>query len=208
MSWLFARIYDRFMRVTEEACLGAWRAELLGGLEGEVLEVGAGTGVSLARYGPGVTRLVLSEPDPHMRRRLEARLATHAGAPVEVAGATADALPFPEGSFDAVVTMLVLCSVPDLEETLGEISRVLRPGGRLVFLEHVAAETNPGRLAWQHRINPLWRRLAGNCHLTRRTAQAIEEAGFDVEELRRESIRKAMPLARPSIRGWARRGPG
>lgn len=206
MGWFLARFYDGMMAETEEACLRAWRTELLADVGGEVLEIGAGTGASLPCYGPAVTKLVLAEPDAAMRRQLEARVA-QAGARAEVVPASASALPFPDASFDAVASFLVLCSVADVGAALAEVRRVLRPEGRLVFLEHVAAETNPGRLAWQHRINPLWRRLAGNCHLTRRTGHAIEEAGFDVEELRRESIRKAMPLARPSIRGWARRGP-
>jgi ubiquinone/menaquinone biosynthesis C-methylase UbiE len=206
VGWLFASIYDRFMGVSEEACLAAWRDDLLGGLGGEVLEVGAGTGASLAHYGPGVTRIVLCEPERHMRRRLEARAADSArAAAVTVVDAPAAALPFPDASFDAVVTMLVLCSVPDLGAALAEMRRVLRPGGSLVFLEHVAADASPQRLAWQRRVEPFWRICAANCHLTRRTDEAIRDAGFAIETLERESIRKAMPLVRPSIRGVARR---
>jgi len=205
MSWLMAAIYDRFMRGSEEACLGQWRGELLQGLTGEVLEVGAGTGVSVPHYPKSVTRLVLSEPDPHMRRRLQARRGSSGGPRVEISDASIEALPMAPASFDTVTASLVLCSVPALHPALAEIFRVLRPGGRFVFLEHVAADRNPKRLKWQQRIEPVWKRLAGNCHLTRRTEEAIIAAGFEIEWIRRESIRKAMPLARPSIRGVARR---
>lgn len=202
VSWLLAALYDRFMRGTEEAVLRRWRAELLAPLAGSVLELGAGTGANLPFYSPEVSRLVLSEPDRHFRRRLVRRLA-EVGRAAEVVDAPAERLPFPDASFDAVVSTLVLCSVPDLQRALAEARRVLRPGGRLVFLEHVAAEDRPGRLAWQRRLEPLWRRLAGNCHLTRRTADAIEAAGFRMDSCTRESLRKALPWTRPSVRGYA-----
>ena len=205
MSWLFAAAYDPFMRKSEEACLRAWRRELLAPLEGRVLEIGAGTGANLPFYPRSLARLVLTDPDRHMQRRLEeASRAGGAAPPVEVAPATADALPFEAGSFDAVVSTLVLCSVPDLARTLDEVRRVLRPGGTLVFLEHVAAEDRPSRLAWQRRLEPVWRRLAGNCHLTRRTDEAIRAAGFSFDRLTRASMQKALPFVRPTIRGVAR----
>lgn len=200
-----ASIYDRFMRVSEEACLGRWRAELLKDLKGEVLEIGAGTGVALPHYPKGVIRLVLSEPDPHMRRKLQ-RKCRAAGIPrAELSDASVVALPMAPASFDAVVCSLVLCSVLDQKAALAEIARVLKPGGRLVFMEHVAAETNPGWLKWQGRIEPVWKRLMGNCHLTRHTEDAIRAAGFEIERIERESIRKALPVVRPSIRGIARK---
>jgi ubiquinone/menaquinone biosynthesis C-methylase UbiE len=201
MSWLTAMFYDRFMQVSEEACLAAWRSELLAGLSGAVLEVGAGTGATLALYPKTVARLVMCEPDPHMRKRLRAKAPRH----VEVSDASAERLPFESGTFDAVVCSLVLCSVPEQTAALAEISRVLRPGGRLVFLEHVAADNRPGRLKWQRRIEPVWKRVMDNCHLTRRTEAAIGAAGFEFEAIKRESIRKALPIVRPSIRGVARK---
>jgi ubiquinone/menaquinone biosynthesis C-methylase UbiE len=200
MSWLMAAVYDRFMKVSEEACLGKWRAELLGNLSGEVLEVGAGTGSTLGLYPKAVTRLVLAEPDPHMRRKLLEKRGT-----IEVSDAAAEKLPFEDASFDAVVCSLVLCSVPDQRAALAEIARVLRPGGRLVFLEHVAADGKPDRLKWQGRIEPVWKHLMGNCHLTRRTEAAIAAAGLQIERIQRESIRKALPIVRPSVRGIARK---
>lgn len=202
MSRALAFIYDRFMQKSERACLAAWRAELLADLDGDVLEVGAGTGANLRHYPPAVARLVLAEPEPHMRARLARRVAD-AGRAVEISEARADALPMPDGSFDAVVCTLVLCSVDDPARALAEIRRVLRPGGRLVFLEHVAADDRPRRLAWQRRLEPLWRRVAGNCHLTRRTDALIRAAGFTVADARRQSVRKALPIMRPSVRGVA-----
>ena len=204
MSWLMASVYDRFMRVSEEACLARWRAELLRDLSGAVLEVGAGTGVTLAHYPERLSRLVLCEPDPHMRRKLGEKAAA-AGVKMELSEAAAEKLPFPDGSFDAVVGSLVLCSVHDQRAALAEIARVLKPGGRLVFLEHVAADNKPERLKWQRRIEPVWKHLMGNCHLTRRTEAAIAAAGLRIERIERESIRKALPIVRPSIRGTARK---
>lgn len=205
MSWLMASVYDRMLRGSEAACLARWRAELLSDLDGDVLEVGAGTGANLPHYSPRVAHLVLAEPDPHMRRRLRDAVRRAELAHAEVSDASLGALPMASASFDAVVSTLVLCSVPDQQTALADVYRVLRPGGRFVFLEHVAAETNPGRLRWQRRVEPLWRRLAGNCHLTRRTEEAVLAAGFTIERIQRESIRKAMPLVRPSIRGVARK---
>ena len=199
MSWLMAAIYDGMMRASEEACLGAWRTELLRELSGSVLEIGAGTGATLGLYPKAVTRLVMCEPDPHMRRKLQSK-----AGKVEVASFSIEELPF-ENEFDAVVCSLVLCSVKDQKEALARIRRVLKPGGRLVFLEHVAADGKPNRLKWQGRIEPVWKHLMGNCHLTRRTEAAIQAAGFRIERIQRESMRKALPVCRPSIRGIARR---
>jgi len=204
VSWLMAAIYDGMMRGSEEACLGQWRAELLRDLSGTVLEIGAGTGATLSLYPKTVMRLVMCEPDPHMRRKLEAKVGT--ASKVQVSAFSVQDLSFKEKSFDAVVCSLVLCSVPDQAAALAQIRRVLKPGGRLVFLEHVLAEGKPNRLKWQRRIEPIWKRLMGNCHLTRRTEAAIEGAGFRIERIQRESMRKALPVCRPSIRGVARRG--
>ena len=203
MGRLLAAAYDRLTRASEEACLQDWRAGLLRTLSGHVLEVGAGTGLNLPYYPPELPRLVLSEPDPHMRRRLLEKVRAMDHVHIEVLAASLEHLPLPANSIDAVVGTLVLCSVPRLDEALREIYRVLKPGGRFVFLEHVAAENRPRRLKWQRRVEPLWKRIAGNCHLTRRPAEAMVAAGFAISELRRESMRKAWPLVRPTIRGVA-----
>jgi len=207
MGRLMAHFYDRFMRGSEEACLLEWRRQLLESVHGHVLEVGAGTGVTLPLYGNRVERIVMSEPDDHMRTILAKKAKTAALDSVEVNGCSLDSLPFPDSTFDFVTCMLVLCSVPDLGNALGEIRRILVPGGKLVFIEHVAAEGRPRRLKWQRRIEPIWKRLSGNCHLTRQTGQAIVDSGFEMAQIHRESIRKASPLVRPSIRGVAVRQP-
>lgn len=203
MSRLFAALYDRVTQPAEEACLRYWRAELLGDVTGRVLEVGAGTGMNVPYYPRDLAQLVLSEPDPHMRRLLARRTRRHDWDRAELLNASLEALPLSDGAFDVVVGTLVLCSVPRLDGALAEIHRVLRPGGRFVFLEHVAAEHRPGRLKWQRRIEPFWKRVAGNCHLTRRTEDAIRAAGFTVERVQRESMRKAVSFVRPTIRGYA-----
>jgi ubiquinone/menaquinone biosynthesis C-methylase UbiE len=203
VCWFLANFYDRVMRRSEEEGLGAWRAELLGPLEGTVLEVGAGTGANLPHFPERLGRLVLTEPDKHMRRRLLLRLRA-LRRKVDVIAAPVERLPFPGATFDAVVVTLVLCSVERLDRALHEIRRVLKPGGRLVFIEHVAATDRPGRLAWQRLLEPFWLRLTSNCHLTRRTDEAIRAAGFELERLTRASMRKALPWVRPTVRGCAR----
>lgn len=203
MNRLLARLYDPIMRGSEEGCLREWRATLLEGVEGRALEIGAGTGASLDAWGDGLERLYLAEPTPAMARQLEARVPGRLRDVAEVVPHGAEAIGLDDASVDVVFSSLVLCSVSDLDRALAEIHRVLVPGGRLIFIEHVADDERPDRLKWQHRVEPLWKRFAGNCHLTRRTDRAIEGAGFQMEELTRESIRKAMPLARRSARGWA-----
>lgn len=205
MLAISAALYDRAMRGVEAGGVAAWRAALLATASGDVLEIGAGTGRNLEHYRGSLTRLVLAEPDRHMAHRLRRRLA--AGVPlaaeVEVVDAPAESLPFAPASFDVVVSTLVLCSVADQAGALEEVRRVLRPGGRLLFLEHVAAAGRPRRLRWQRRCEPVWRRLAGNCHLTRDTERAIAAAGFGLSEVSRASMRKAPPIVRPTIRGTA-----
>lgn len=199
-----AAIYDRFMRDMEALSGAAWRAALLADLRGDVLEVGAGTGRNLDHYPADLASLVLSEPDPHMRARLTKR-AHELGSSARITDWPADALGAPDASFDAVVCTLVLCSVPDVARALAEMRRVLRPGGKLVFIEHVLS-SRPSRAAWQRRLEPAWRLVAGNCHLCRETDARIGEAGFEIADITRESARKALPIVREVVRGVAIRG--
>ncbi|MEC9073068.1 MAG: methyltransferase domain-containing protein [Myxococcota bacterium] len=205
MSWFVAPLYDLLMRRTEAACLRPWRAEILMSARGRVLEIGAGTGANLGLYPEAVEALTLLEPDGGMRRQLHKKLKQHQSHSPEIVDASAEALPFDDASFDTVVSTLVLCTVPEPLTALGELYRVLRRGGALLYLEHVHAADNPSRARWQRRFNPLWRSLMGGCELTRDTATAMEQAGFTVETCVRESMRKALPLVRPTIRGLARR---
>ena len=203
MGRLIAAVYDWSLQASEVACLQQWRAELLGELTGHVLEVGAGTGLNIPYYPRSVARLVLSEPDPHMRRKLAHKARAEHWDQAGIVDASLEGLSLPNDAFDAVVGTLVLCSVPRLDQALAEIYRVLKPGGRFVFLEHVAAVDRPRRLRWQQRVEPFWRVISGNCHLTRRTGDAIVTAGFTIAEIKHESMRKAWPLVRPTIRGVA-----
>ena len=202
MGWLISRIYDRFMEGAEEAGLRDWRRELLGRARGDVLEIGAGTGGNLALYPGNLSRLVLSEPDRHMREVLQRRAGGRPG--VEVLDAPAEALPLPAQSFDTVVATLVLCSVRDPSEVLSEVHRVLRPGGVFLFLEHVAAPSGTWARRAQGVLEPVWRRIAGNCHLTRETGPLLEAAGFELAPCTEDLLPGSATLVSRSIRGVAR----
>lgn len=196
---IFAALYDLVGASAERRWMGGRRRRLLAGARGAVLEIGGGTGANLAHYHD-VDRVTIAEPDPFMRNKIGPKL-EDARVPVEVAAAGAEALPFPDGSFDTVVSTLVLCTVPDQEAALDEVRRVLRPGGRLLFIEHVRATGSAAR--WQDRLEPLWRRLLGGCHPNRDTVAAIEEAGFEIETF--ESFYPPDPLSvlTPHVQGSA-----
>jgi ubiquinone/menaquinone biosynthesis C-methylase UbiE len=196
---LIGWLYDLMSRRAENAGIGEKRRRLLAGLEGEVLEIGAGTGASLAYYerAAGVVAL---EPDPSMAKRLPAK-AAEAQVPVDVMTGSADALPFPDESFDAAVSTFVLCSVEDQAAALAEARRVLKPGGKLVLLEHVRGEDRVAR--WQDRLTPLHRKLFGNCHLNRDTLAAATAAGFDTAGVERTHLPGTHALVRPGIQGVA-----
>ncbi len=177
------------------------RRQLLAGAQGATIEIGAGTGLNLEHYPAVVTRLVLTEPDPHMRRRLGMRVAALNRA-AEVIDASADALPFPDATFDTAVVTLVLCSVADQKVALAEIARVLKPKGRLLFLEHVrSADTKVAKR--QDRLRPLYN-LVG-CNPNRETLVAIEASALTVESVRHGEVPKAPKVERPMIVGTARR---
>lgn len=199
-SRIFAASYDRLSARSEKAGLAALRQRLIGKATGRVLEVGAGTGVNLPYYGRDVESLTIAEPEPPMLRRLQRRLREE-GAQAEVVQAPAERLPFEDDSFDSVVTTLVLCGVDDQAQALREARRVLRAGGRLVFIEHVRAE-EPRLAAWQDRLNGL-NRLVSCCDCNRDTLESIQAEGFQVDELERTELPKAPPLVRPLIAGTA-----
>lgn len=192
-------IYDLLSRGAEKGEMGERREALLASVEGDVLEIGAGTGWNLPHYR-AATRVVAVEPDASMAKRLPEKLA-QASVPVEVVTAQAESLPFPDASFDAVVSTFVLCSVEDPSRVLAELRRVLRPEARLVLLEHVRGDDRLAR--WQERLTPLHRRLAGNCHLNRDTRGAVAAAGFDVTDLRPTRIPGSHPLVRSGLQGVA-----
>lgn len=204
MSRLTATFYNRLMFNIEQRCLRAWRTSLLAEIKGDALEIGAGTGLTLPCYPEAVSHLTLSEPDRHMRDQL-LRVANRHPLPTTVLDSPGESLPLPSGSFDAVILCLVLCSVSDPLKVLSEASRLLKPEGQLYFIEHVSAPIGSSRQRWQQRIEPLWKRVAGNCHLTRQTEQTIIASGFSFEQIHRQEMRPAPPFVRPTIRGIARK---
>jgi ubiquinone/menaquinone biosynthesis C-methylase UbiE len=203
---IFARFYDRLMDSTEQGGLAEMRRDVISQASGRTLELGAGTGHNLEHYTDDVTQLVMTEPDPHMAARLRERLATggtRAGDP-SVIETPAEQLPFDDGSFDTVVTTLVLCTVDRPDQAVSEARRVLVEGGKLLFIEHVRSSSH--RLArWQDRLERPWGFFAAGCHPNRPTEQLLAGAGFWIDRLDRGRMPKAPPLVRPLIRGEARR---
>jgi ubiquinone/menaquinone biosynthesis C-methylase UbiE len=199
---LFAVCYDRALRPAEDRGLADVREHLLAGCHGTVLEVGAGTGLNLPHYPVGVERLVLSDPWPAMLRRLTPKLGTvRSGVAVDVVVADGTALPFPDATFDEVVTTLVMCSVPR-PAVAAELHRVLRPGGRWRFLEHVAAGPDgPARL--QRVLQPFQRALADGCRFDLRMPPVLAAAGFTVTRSDAFALPGAMPWLAPAVHGEA-----
>jgi SAM-dependent methyltransferase len=198
---IFATIYDPIMGRTEKAGLTAHRKALLSQATGDVLEVGAGTGANLALYGDGVRTLTLTEPEKPMVRRLEKHMAQrHPSA--KLLRAPAEDLPFNDSSFDTVVSTLVLCTVDDQPRALREMRRVLRPGGRLLFIEHVRSEE--AKLArLQDRMAPINVRIGHGCHCNRPTLEGIRNAGFAVTRVDHDTLKHAPRYIRPLIVGTA-----
>lgn len=199
---MFSAMYDRAFEATEEAGLREMRRELLAGARGRVLELGAGTGLNLELYPETVEALTLTEPDPHMSKQLRKRLSESPRAGAEAVEAPAEKLPFPDDSFDTAVVTLVLCTVPDPTAALAEIKRVLKPGGQLLFLEHVRSG-DPGLAKWQDRLERPWRFLGDGCHCNRDTVSTIGAAGFELGDVEDDTLPKAPPLVRPLVRGSA-----
>lgn len=195
---LFARLYTRLSRQMDEAGGREHRRRLLAGLDGEVIEVGAGNGLNFAHYPAAVTRVLAVEPEPYLREEAR-RHAAAATVPVEVVDGTAGSLPAADATFDAAVTSLVLCSVADQAAALAEIRRVLRPDGELRFFEHVRA-AQPGMSRLQSLLDAtFWPHVAGGCHTGRDTRAAVERAGFTVEaveDFRFPETRVPLPTSR------------
>jgi SAM-dependent methyltransferase len=202
---LFAALYDPVMESTERVLFPPHREYLVDGLAGDVLDLGSGTGAMLPYYAEpvrsGAATVTLLEPDPHMRRRAVAR-ADDLAVDVRFSDASAERLPFPDDSFDAVVAAIVFCTIPDPAAALDEAARVLRPGGEFRYLEHVA--DRGWRRGLQAVVAPLWRRAAGGCHVQRRTGEQFAAHGaFETVESERFDL-GAGPV-RPFVRGTLRR---
>jgi ubiquinone/menaquinone biosynthesis C-methylase UbiE len=202
---LFARFYARMSPLMERG-IGPYRARLLDGLHGRVLEVGAGAGANFVHYPAGVTEVLAVEPEAHLRH-LAASAAEQAPVPVEVVDGVADRLPADDRSCDAAVACLVLCTVPDPDAALAELFRILRPGGQLRFFEHVRAGTPGGRRVQRIADATVWPLISGGCHTGRDTAAAIERAGFVIDRLDTLSRTDTgmPPPAAPQILGTATR---
>lgn len=204
---LFARAYARAGERLEDAGMRALRRELLGGLAGTVVEVGAGNGLCVPHYPAAVTRVHAVEPEPYLRGLLEAA-AARAAVPVTVHAARAEHLPLPDDSVDAVVLCLVVCSFDDRAAALAEVRRVLRPGGTVRFLEHTIADT-PGLRRFQRVVDAtVWPHVTGGCRTSTDTVALLTAAGLTVTDLRRfpfPDSRVSQP-ASPHVLGTARRG--
>ena len=200
---MFSALYDRAFEASEEAGLRQMRADLLAGARGRVLELGSGTGLNLELYPrEGLDSLTLTEPDPHMFKQLRERAKKDCpGADLMQVGA--EKLPFDDDSFDTVVVTLVLCTVPDQPAALREIRRVLKPGGQLLYLEHVRSN-QPDLAKWQDRLEKPWRFLGDGCHCNRDTEAGIRAAGFELGDVKHGELPKAPPIVRPLTQGTAR----
>ena len=202
-AWLriLALVYDPFLWLGEIAGMRSRRRTLLAGASGRVVEIGAGTGLNIGHY-PELAELVLVEPEPAMRRRLARRLQRRARV-AQIVDAPAERLPLPDASVDTVVSTLVLCTVDQPEHALREIARVLRPGGQLLFIEHVRAGSRFLAACQDHLLEP-WRRFAGGCHCNRPTLELMRACGFAVTA-DNVAWRGMPPIVRPLAVGRATR---
>lgn len=204
---LFARCLARSAAISERKGADVVRRRLVEGLAGRVVEVGAGTGIQFRHYPVAVAEVVAVEPEPNLRAMAVAA-AAEASVLIRVLDGLADAVPLADAWADAAVCAGVLCSIEDPAAALGELGRVVRPGGELRFYEHVRS-TRPRAAVLQRGLDAtgIWRRAMGGCHTARRTDAAIVAAGFRVERLERFSFRPTLldtPVA-PKILGSARR---
>jgi ubiquinone/menaquinone biosynthesis C-methylase UbiE len=199
---LFARFFDRLSRVMEKE-LGPRRRELLEGLSGRVVELGAGNGINFAHYPATVDEVIAIEPEPYMRAKAE-RAAQSAPVAVTVRPGIADAVELEDASVDAAVASLVLCSVPDQARALAELRRVVKPGGELRFLEHVRGRSS-GKLRAQSAADRtrVWPLIAGGCHCSRDTVAAIRAVGFEVTQVRDLNVGPGWNITNPHVLGRA-----
>jgi SAM-dependent methyltransferase len=197
---LQACLYDPFLALAERRGMARRRSALLSSARGRVLEIGAGTGLNLGHYPADLDELVLSEPEPRMRARLERRVA-RSGRAATVIGAPAEMLPFADGTVDTVVSTLVLCTVADAPAALAELRRVLAPGGRLLFIEHIRGGARLARR--QDRLARPWRAFAQGCRCNQETLVLLERQGLRVVDLARADWRGMPSLVRPLVIGEA-----
>ncbi len=198
---IFTAYYGLFMRCIDEVGLRETRRAVVEEARGRTLEIGSGTGANLRLYPPEL-ELVLAEPDRHMLKVLKTKLAESESPGAELIQAPAERLPFDSDSFDSAVCTMVLCTTPDPAAALSELARVLRPGGRFLFMEHVRSE-DPGFARWQDRWEKPWRFLADGCYCNRDSLATIESSPFRVEEVRRSQMPLAPLFLKPIVSGTA-----
>ena len=208
----FAVVYDPFLWAGERAGLRKRRQALLDRAVGRTVEIGAGTGLNIRHYPDHLEALVLAEPDDSMRSRLTTRVARHRGhaagpGRLEVLDAPAERLPLPDGSVDTVVSTFVLCTVDAPDLAVQEIARVLKPGGQLLFIEHVRSES-PALARWQDRLARPWQAFGGGCRCNRATAELIAACGLELDQVDHGQWRAMPPIVRPLIAGRARKSTG
>ena len=200
---VFARFFDRLSRLMEKEA-GEHRDELLAGLSGRVVEIGAGNGMNFRHYPPTVHEVVALEPEAYLRAKAE-HAALDAPVRISVRGGVAEPLPFEDHSFDAAIASLVLCTVPDPGRALSEAKRVLKPGGELRFLEHVRSD-RPRKARLQEWLDNagVQPRIAGGCHCARDTVRAIDAAGFRIERVRGFALGPSWLYTNPHVIGVGR----
>lgn len=196
----FSAFYDPLLKGTEDAGLRDRRREVLALARGRTIDIGAGTGANLGLF-PAEAKVVMAEPDPHMTKRLRKKLA-ESGSDIELVEAGAESLPFEDSSFDTAVFTLVLCTVPDPRAALAEAARVLKPGGQLLFVEHVRAE-DPGVARWQDRLETPWRVFADGCRCNRDTVANIEASPLTLDSVEHGELPKSPPITKPLVWGRA-----
>jgi ubiquinone/menaquinone biosynthesis C-methylase UbiE len=197
----FSALYDRLSKAAEDAGLREMRRETLAGASGRTIDIGSGTGANLGLYPEAVTELVLAEPDPHMIKRLRPKL-RQAGLDAQVIEAPAERLPFEDSSFDTAVYTLVLCTVPDPTAALAETARILKPGGKLLFVEHVRSK-DPGVAHRQDRLHGPWKFFADGCHCNRDTVATIAASPFALDSVSDAELPKAPSIVQPAVLGSA-----
>ncbi len=193
MSFYQKRVVPYLIHASmRQEVFAAYRRRLAAAASGSVLEVGVGSGLNIRYYGDEVTRLIGLDPSPKLlaMARDAARLASR---PIETLEASAEALPLEDATIDTVVTAWTLCSVANVSAGLQEIRRVLKPHGRLLFVEH-GRSPEPKISAWQDRLTPLWKRMGGGCHLNRQIGALIEDAGFHIEQITTGYMRGPRPM--------------
>jgi ubiquinone/menaquinone biosynthesis C-methylase UbiE len=204
MSFYQHHVLPRLLHlVMQQEAMLPFRRRVTGAAEGRVLEVGIGSGLNLPLYGLTVREVIGLDPSPELLLMARNRAAA-ASVPVKLLEASAETLPLDNASIDTVVTTWTLCTIPNAQRALAELHRVLRPGGALLFVEHGQAP-EPRVARWQDRLDPLWTRVAGGCHLNRKIDDLISDSGFQIDALANARLPRAahsyLPLRRPRSAG-------